>query len=111
MKKKVYKTLSKYIDANLIIEKPKDIKLGHYSTPVAFSLAKIFRKSPMIIAEELGKKLNDEELFCSVEAIKGYINLKLSESFLDSEATNALKDESNFAKDIFFDIANKGFKF
>jgi len=99
LKKKVYKTLSKYIDANLIIEKPKDIKLGHYSTPVAFSLAKIFRKSPMIIAEELGKKLNDEELFCSVEAIKGYINLKLSESFLDSEATNALKDESNFAKD------------
>lgn len=99
MKKKVYNSLKSYIDADFILEKPKEIRFGHYSTPVAFSLAKTLRKSPMIIAEDLSKKLNGEEIFCDVEAVKGYINLKLSDIFLDNEATNALKNENNFAKD------------
>jgi arginyl-tRNA synthetase len=99
LKKKVYNSLKRYIDTDFILEKPKEIKFGHYSTPVAFSLAKILRKSPMIIAENLSQELKDEEIFCNIEAVKGYINLKLSDTFLDNEATNALKNENDFAKD------------
>ncbi len=99
MKKRVYKTLKQHIESDFIIEKPKDINFGHFSTPVAFSLAKEFRKSPMIIAEELSQKLKDEEIFCEVNATKGYINLKLSEEFLDELTTKALKDEKNFGRD------------
>lgn len=30
--------------------KTKDISLGHFATPIAFSLAKELKKSPMVIA-------------------------------------------------------------
>ncbi len=98
MKKKVYQALKKEIDVDFIIEKPKDISFGHFSTPVAFSLAKTLRKSPLVIAEELSKKLESKEIFCSVEPLKGYINFRLSEAFLDNEASWALKNEEKFAK-------------
>ncbi len=99
MKKKILSVLKKYIDDNIVIEKPKDISLGHFATPVAFSLAKQLRKSPMIIADELCEKLKDEDLFASVESVKGYINFKLSDTFLDDYASWALKNEQEFAKD------------
>ena len=100
MKIKVYETLKKEIETDFIIERPKDISFGHFSTPVAFSLAKTLRKSPFIIAEELSKKFEDSDIFSSVESIKGYINFKLSDDFLDKEATFALKNEEQFAKDV-----------
>jgi arginyl-tRNA synthetase len=37
--------------------------LGHFATPVAFSLAKELKKSPMILADELVLKLENSELF------------------------------------------------
>jgi len=99
LKKTVLSLLEKHIEEGIVLEKPKDIKMGHFATPVAFSLAKKYRKSPMIIAEELSKSLESESLFESVEAVKGYINFRLSDAFLDSYATKALKDESSFAKE------------
>ncbi len=98
MKKKVYETLKKEIDVDIVVERPKDISFGHFATPVAFSLAKTLRKSPIIIAKELSKKLESYDIFSSVEPLKGYINFRLSETFLDDEATIALKNENNFAK-------------
>lgn len=82
-----------------MLEKPKDLSFGHYASPVAFSLAKEYRKSPMIIADELCKKFSGSKVFESVESIKGYINFKLSDSFLDTLATSSLLDEDNFATD------------
>ena len=99
MKKIVYHEIKKNIDSDFSLEKPKDLSFGHYATPVAFSLAKTLKKSPMIIAEDLCLKFGENECFESVESVKGYINFKLSSSFLDQLATNALADENNFAKD------------
>jgi len=98
LKKKVYKTLKKYIETDFVIEKPKDISFGHFATPVAFSLAKTLRKSPMMIADDLSQKLECEDIFYSVDSTKGYINLKLSDTFLDNEATFALNNQNDFAK-------------
>ncbi len=98
MKKRVIETISKEIDRDFVLEKPKDPTLGHYATPLAFSLAKELKKSPMIIAQELCEKFNDCEIFDSVEAVKGFINFKLSDTFLDEIVTEALKNESEFAK-------------
>ena len=83
---------------NLVLEKPKDISLGHYATPVAFSLAKELRKNPMLIAQELADKFKDSQIFDSVTAVKGFVNFRLSNSFLEELTSKLFDDEANFAK-------------
>jgi len=98
LKQRVIKAISKEIDEDFVLEKPKDFSFGHYATPLAFSLAKKLKKSPMIIADEICSKFDDGAIFESANSIKGFINFKLSDSFLDDVATSALRDEENFAK-------------
>ncbi len=98
MKKSVIETIKKHIENDFVLEKPKDNSFGHYATPLAFSLAKELRKSPMVIADELCLKFDDEVIFESTTAIKGYINFKLSDDFLNARATDAIKENLNFAK-------------
>ncbi len=98
MKKSVLNTIQKHLEGDFALEKPKDLSFGHYATPAAFSLAKVHRKSPMIIAEELAEKFAEEEIFTKVDALKGYLNFKLSDAFLDTKATEAILNEEAFAK-------------
>ncbi len=98
MKKRVLFVLKKHIDKDIVLEKPKDLNFGHFSTPISFSLAKEYRKSPILIADELSKTLQNESIFCNVDSVKGYINFTLSDDFLDEYTTWALKNETNFAK-------------
>lgn len=83
MKQTIIKTLLPIIGEDFVLEKPKDLSLGHYATPIAFSLAKTLRKSPIQIAEDLKQKLHDIEIFDEINAVKGYVNFKLSKSFLE----------------------------
>ena len=87
------------LGTSVVLEKPKDISLGHYATPVAFSLAKELRKSPMIIADELASKFEDSSMFEKVEAVKGFINFKLSNDFLELLVNEALDDDMDFTKE------------
>ncbi len=98
MQNLVKEFIEKTLDKEVVLEKPKDITLGHYATPVAFSLAKEFRKSPMIIAQELASKFDGCSMFEKVEAVKGFINFKLSTSFLESLVDDALNKQIDFAK-------------
>ena len=98
MKQHVLKTLQEHIDANIVLEKPKDKSFGHFATPVAFSLAKSLRKSPMVIADELVVKLQEVEIFHAVESVKGYINIRLTDTFLEEYATWAIENPEKFAK-------------
>ncbi|HJE03341.1 MAG TPA: arginine--tRNA ligase, partial [Aliarcobacter thereius] len=86
--------------SNVVLEKPKDLSLGHFATPVAFSLAKELRKSPMILADELVSKLENKELFEKVEAIKGFINFTLSKEFIEKLTNEALDKKEDFAKNL-----------
>ncbi len=99
MKKSVLATIQKHLEGDFALEKPKDLSFGHYATPAAFSLAKIHKKSPIIIAQELAEKFEQEDIFNKVEALKGYLNFKLSDSFLDQKATEAILNENEFATD------------
>ena len=94
----VKEIIEKTLGKELVLEKPKDISLGHYATPVAFSLAKELRKNPMIIAEDLALKFEDSKIFESVTAVKGFINFKLSNAFLQQQIDAALGNEDDFAK-------------
>jgi arginyl-tRNA synthetase len=98
VKQIVIDTLKGYIGKEFYLEKPKDMSLGHYATPIAFLLAKELRQSPVNIAKELSQKLQNETIFESVTAVNGYINFKLSQTFMDAYATNSLKNGENFAR-------------
>jgi len=82
----------------VVLEKPKDRSFGHFATPIAFSLAKELKKSPMIIAQELASSFVDSDMFASVEAVKGYLNFRMSENFLSDYASWALDNQNDFAK-------------
>ena len=71
------------------LETPKDKSNGDFSSNIAMKLARIARKAPIKIAEEIVQKFNKEDVFVSkVEAANpGFINLFLDESFLTSIIT------------------------
>lgn len=86
---------------NLKVEKPKDEKLGDLATNVAFLLAKDLRKNPILIAQEVSEELSKDRTFESVEAVKGFINLRFSKEFLTEEFLRLLREgESYFKEDI-----------
>jgi len=98
LKQRVLAILKEKFGYEVVLEKPKDRSFGHFATPIAFSLAKELRKSPMVIADELASSFSEHDEFSSVEAIKGYLNFKLSEDFLAQYASWSLKNPDEFAK-------------
>ena len=99
MKQRVSTLLREKFGHEVVLEKPKDRSFGHFATPIAFSLAKELRKSPMIIAEDLASSFDDDKtVFSSVESVKGYLNFRLSEAFLSQYADWALENPSEFGK-------------
>ncbi|MEA3227747.1 MAG: arginine--tRNA ligase, partial [Campylobacterota bacterium] len=97
MKQRVSAILREKLGREVVLEKPRDRSFGHFATPIAFSLAKELRKSPMIIAQELATSFGESDVFSSVESVKGYLNFRLSEDFLSEYATWALDNPSKFA--------------
>jgi len=73
-----------------LIESP-DAKMGDLAFP-CFKLAKIFRKAPHVISQELVEKLNFNNEFSSVKAVGPYINVFINNSALlkhfENEFTN-----------------------
>lgn len=86
--------ISTILGREVVVEKPKDKSLAHYATPIAFSLAKELKKSPIAIANEISQKFNSPNY--EVSAVNGYINFKLSGEFLNSLANEALKSGDKF---------------
>lgn len=98
MKQRVSSLLREKFDRDVVLEKPKDRSFGHFSTPIAFSLAKELRKSPVAIAEEIASSFDNHEIFSNVESLKGYLNFRLSEDFLSEYASWALQNQNEFGK-------------
>lgn len=63
-------------ELELMIEKPKNQEHGDLAFP-CFTLAKLKRKSPNLIAEELSEKI-DSPIFEKVEVVSAYLNLFLN---------------------------------
>jgi len=97
LKQRVSALLREKIGREVVLEKPRERSFGHFATPIAFSLAKELRKSPMVIADELASSFESSDVFSKVEAVKGYLNFRLSEDFLAEYASWALTNPSEFA--------------
>lgn len=63
---------------------PPDLSLGDYALP-CFKFAKILRKSPVKIAEELAATYPTDKVVSSVTAVNGYLNFKIDKIGLASE--------------------------
>lgn len=71
---------------DVLLEVPKDTSNGDYSTNVAMKYARVARKSPRMIAEEIVNRLDQKKLFISKLDIAGpgFINFFIDKSFLTS---------------------------
>lgn len=68
-------------DIESSIEVPPNYDLGDYAMP-CFKFAKVLRKSPNMIAEELAGKLGESDYFGRVENVGGYINFFVNRELL-----------------------------
>ncbi|RVU54749.1 arginine--tRNA ligase [Anaerosphaera multitolerans] len=79
------------------IETPPNYEMGDYAFPV-FSLAKVYRKNPAIIAAEIAESI-ESEYFEKVESQSAYINFFVNKEKLSSEVLNeAHNRQGNFGK-------------
>ncbi len=80
-------------DINRLIEIPPSPDMGDFAFP-CFSIARIFRKSPVAIAEELMNKFMHHTSFEKITAISGYLNFFVDKKqFATSVLSNALSEQ------------------
>ncbi|QPA31168.1 arginine--tRNA ligase [Thermaerobacillus caldiproteolyticus] len=83
-----------------LIETPKYASHGDLAFP-CFTLAKAFRKSPALIAEELAVKMNDP-LFEKVEAKGAYVNVFLDKAAVSKQVVEAILQQGSHYGDLSF---------
>ena len=64
---------------------PPNTEMGDYALP-CFKFAKVLRKSPVMIAEELKSAMSDRiimsgEVISEVSAVNGYLNFKINKIY------------------------------
>ena len=69
-----------YENAKVTVSNRPD--LGDYQFNGAFNLARVYHKSPVMIADEIVEKLKDNKNFKNVTNANGFVNLTLSDEFL-----------------------------
>ncbi len=62
-----------------LIALPPNTEMGDYALP-CFKLAKLLRKSPVVIAESLRDTVTLDEVISDVTAVNGYLNFKINKS-------------------------------
>ena len=97
------KDLVKNFDKNIIqVSRPKKIQHGDFSTNVSLPLAKIQKKPPLVIADEIVKRIPVSPLIEKVEiAGAGYINFFLSSEARVKLINLILMEKENFGKSSF----------
>lgn len=67
------------IDISSTLEVPPNPELGDFALP-CFQLAKLFKKSPIAIAEELAQKIEPKGIILKVQNVGPYVNFFLNRS-------------------------------
>jgi arginyl-tRNA synthetase len=90
--------------ADIVIEKPKQKSFGDLSTPVAMSLAKSLKMSPVVAAKKIMGLFEWDERFVqpdpdlSASIAGGYINFKLSAGFLHGVLLSAVRSPEELGR-------------
>lgn len=78
------------IASNIVV--PPDKEMGDYALP-CFKFAKVMRKSPVMIAEELKNKFVTDNVVSEVSAVNGYLNFKVNRLGLVKETIDRITSE------------------
>lgn len=80
------------VDENMI-EVPTYNHLGDYAFP-CFSLAKVLKKSPVLIAEELAQRINDPRVK-TAKAVNGYVNFFMNKTYFSQHILQEIINQSH----------------
>ena len=72
-----------------LIALPPNLDMGDYALP-CFKFAKILRKSPVMIAEELKNAIQPDEIVCEISAVNGYLNFKINKTAFVKETLDKI---------------------
>ena len=92
----LHNVLNEYLTPEQIsplLEKPKSADHGDLAFP-AFSLAKVMRKAPQIIAQDIAEAL-DPNAFEKIEVVGPYINFFLNKGNVSSKTLTAILSDEN----------------
>ncbi len=81
-------------ELSALIVTPPDNTLGDYALP-CFRFAKIMRKSPVMIAEELAKTFQTDEHISKVVAVNGYLNFTVNRTAMVKNTLNKILSEGS----------------
>lgn len=90
-------------DQMVMVERPRDPKMGDYSTNIAMRLAKSLHKKPVDIANELVEVLKENLSEASEISVAGpgFINFKISESALSACINQIIDAGKDYGKSEF----------
>ncbi len=81
-----------------LIEKPKDESMGDAAFP-CFSLSKVLRKAPNMIASELAEKIEKDQIIEEISPLGGYLNFFFNKkAFAKDIAEKVISEGENYGK-------------
>ena len=96
--KEILKNLGVEEEYDILFEVPKEESFGDYSTNIAMRLARVLRKAPMMIANEIISKLDLEKLHLEKAEVAGagFINFFLDKKYLENVVFKILNEKDDF---------------
>jgi len=95
-KEEIIKAIKKEVKADIELEVPPKPELGDYAFP-CFSLAKIYKKNPNEIANELSTKIKKGKFIEEIKTIGPYLNFFINKNALTEQTLhNILKQKNNY---------------
>ena len=79
-----------------LIALPPNTEMGDFALP-CFKFAKVLRKSPVMIAEELKNAIQTDEVVSEITAVNGYLNFKINkDGFVKTTLDKILSEKDAF---------------
>ncbi len=83
---------------SVVVKRTEDSKHGHYSSPVALSLAKLAKKPPMDIVQAISSHMPKREYIQKIEsAAPGFLNITITDSYLASRLDDLPQEDMSSA--------------
>ncbi len=78
-----------------LVEVPPKPEMGDFSFP-CFRLAKVYRKSPQMIAEDLKEKISGADFLSEIRVLGGYLNFYVDKSDYCRQVVEKYKKDDNY---------------
>ena len=77
-----------------MIALPPNLDMGDYALP-CFKFAKVLRKSPVMIAEQLKNELQPDNVVSEITAVNGYLNFKINKTSFAKETLDKILSQQD----------------